>query len=45
MKMKEPRSRPITTSLSLPAKCSEISRASASTRAAIDFAEISWSIT
>ena len=45
MKTNEPRSSPTTTSLSVPLKCSEISRASASTRAAIAFAEIISSIT
>ena len=45
MKTNEPRRSPTTTSLSVPAKNSEISRASASTRAAIAFAEIISSIT
>ena len=45
MKTKDPRSSPTTTSLSVPAKKAEISRASASTRAAIAFAEIISSIT
>ena len=45
MNTKEPRKRPTTTSLSVPAKNSAISRASASTRAAIDFAEIISSMT
>ena len=45
MKTKDPRKRPTTTSLSQPWKCRVISRASASTRAAMDLALIIWSIT
>ena len=45
MNTKEPRSRPITISLSVPLNSVSISPASSSIRAAIAFAEIIWSMT
>jgi hypothetical protein len=45
MKTNDPRRRPTTTSLSVPSKAAQISRASASILAAIALAEISSSMT